>query len=272
MLALVLSVGLLGTSPDPETSATPALYELRHDVKVDGAITGALWASWLATEAVFKHSLSPPVCRWCEANALDTWARGIRTGPEWLLTMDMASNVVGFGLLPVSLLGLDLYFASSHGSTPTAAIDALLILQATGAALVFNQVVKFSVGRERPFVSALSPEEKAAVRDPADNNLSFFSGHSTFAFAVTVAAGRVAQLRGYRRAWLVWAVGLPLAVSVPLLRMASDRHYLTDVLVGSAVGATFGYALPTLFHHRTGALSQLTVAPAPNGVSVSGVF
>ena len=46
---------------------------------------------------------------------------------------------------------------------------------------------------------------------PEDNNLSFYSGHTNFSFALVVSSGTVATLRGYKGAGLIWAVGLPLA-------------------------------------------------------------
>lgn len=43
--------------------------------------------------------------------------------------------------------------------------------------------------------------------------------------------------------------------------MAADKHYATDVIVGSIVGAAFGFAVPRFFHRR--------VASAPTGQSAS---
>jgi membrane-associated phospholipid phosphatase len=32
--------------------------------------------------------------------------------------------------------------------------------------------------------------------------------------------------------------------------MAADKHYATDVIAGSIVGAALGFVLPSLFHGR----------------------
>ena len=58
-----------------------------------------------------------------------------------------------------------------------------------------NFLVKALVGRERPFVHALPDAEKDRTADPDDNNLSFYSGHSTLSMSLAVSAGQVASMR-----------------------------------------------------------------------------
>lgn len=272
--------------PVPDTEPLVAwngVQELTYSLPVDGAVTGGLWLTWIATETVLKKPLAPSTCRWCDRaadgtdtlNGFDAWGRGLAAPLAQQGTMDMLSNVVDYGLLPVAALGTQALLANGHGALAEAfPVDALLIVEATGAALLFNQVVKFAVGRERPFVHQLAEADKLLTKHPSDNNLSFFSGHSNFAFAAAVATGTVASLRGYKNAWLAWAVGLPIATAVPLLRMAADKHYLSDVLVGSAVGATFGYLVPTLFHGRklVRLPGNVRLLPSRNGAVLSGVF
>lgn len=91
---------------------------------------------------------------------------------------------------------------------------------------------------------------------------------STLAFGVVSATGTVAPLRGYRWAPLAWAVGLPLAASTAYLRLAADRHYLTDVLVGGAVGTTVGALVPLLFHGRRRETIPVVVVPTTAGALV----
>jgi membrane-associated phospholipid phosphatase len=142
-------------------------------------------------------------------------------------------------------------------------------------ASVLNQTVKFGVGRERPFVHVLPEDQKPLTPKPTDNNLSFYSGHTNLAFALVVSAGTVAELRGYNHRGWIWAVGLPVATSVGLLRMAADKHYLTDVGIGALVGSAFGVAVPLLLHGRVaetpGAFS-LNVTGGPGGAVLSGRF
>ncbi len=278
MHAIALTLVLASTSSEPVHVDFRNVHALRYDLAVDLAVTGTLWTGWILSEAAFKESLAPATCRFCDRaadgsdslNALDRWGRGMRV-EGGLDQMDMASNVVAFAVLPLLALGLDYYVASSEGAAWGAPIDWLLVAEAVGAALALNQVVKFAVGRERPFVHAMPEAEKALVHNATDNNLSFFSGHATFSFALAVGAGTVAELRGYEGAWLIWVAALPVAASVGLLRMAADKHYLTDVALGAAVGTAFGHGLPRLFHGRMRPDERpgnVRLVPAPNGLGL----
>lgn len=195
-------------------------------------------------------------------------------------TWDTASNVAGFFALPVGVLGGQ-YLLSAGSGAPVRywAEDAVMIVETT----VVNQAVKFVVGRERPFVHALSEEQKGLITEhKADKNLSFYSGHTNAAFSLVAAAGTVSHLRGYRHnrhSWVIWAVGIPAAASVGLMRMGADKHYLTDVLVGAAAGTVFGVGMPLLMHvrmsNKTGTLAadlSMRVSGAPGGFSRSGQF
>lgn len=145
-------------------------------------------------------------------------------------------------------------------------MDLLLVLEAAGIAVDLNQVAKFAVGRQRPFVRYGDPDR---ARDP-DDNLSFYSSHTGLAFSLAASAGTVSSLRGYRCAPWVWAVGMSLAALTAYLRVASDEHYLTDVVAGAAVGTAVGIAVPRLLHGREphGVSGQRTVVALPLGVRV----
>jgi len=83
-----------------------------------------------------------------------------------------------------------------------------------------------------------------------DANLSFPSGHTALGFSLATAAGTVATLRGYRHAPYVWGAGMAVAAFTGYLRLAADKHYASDVLVGALVGSLVGWAVPYLLHRR----------------------
>ncbi|WP_224367348.1 phosphatase PAP2 family protein [Hyalangium versicolor] len=287
----VLAVAtLLAASPVPPEAlpaaeGAPVVRNLRFDWTRDGVITGVGAVLWIGSESLFKEQLAPEKCRWCDRNAdgtdslnrLDRWGRGLAgTTEAQRKRADTWSNVVDFGLLPVSVLGAQ--YALSQGSGAPRSVffqDAGIIIETAVLASVLNQTVKFIAGRERPFVHVLPEDQKSLTAHPDDNNLSFYSGHTNLAFALVVSAGTVAELRGYRhRAW-IWAVGLPLATSVPLLRMAADKHYLTDVATGAVLGSAFGVAVPLLLHKRVNdapSAVSLRVSAGLGGAVFSGRF
>lgn len=261
------------------TAPAPARHALALDWGRDLALTGTGLALWVASEAFFKGQLAPAECHWCDRlpdggeglGALDAWGRGLAADtPEGRKRADTWSNVTAFGLLPLGMAGS--HWALTGLQPRLAAEDALIVAQSVVFASVVNQAVKFTVGRERPFVHLLDPENKLTTDHPSDNNLSFYSGHASFAFSAAVSAGTVAELRGYEHRWLVWAVGLPIATAVPLLRMAADKHYLSDVLVGAAVGSAFGAGVPLLLHARLPEGVEAQVVAGPSGAAVVGRF
>lgn len=277
--SLAQSPGAVPTSSGHDSAPERRLiHPLRVNWTVDGTVTGVGLVAWLASEAVFKHQLAPADCRWCDRdssgadtlNAFDRWGRTARWGADDLLVADGLSNAAAFVVLPAALLGTHGWIAASNENFRHLHEDMLIIAEAVVLASVVNQGTKFVVGRARPFVHALPLEERPLTARPHDNNLSFYSGHASFAFSMLAASLTVAELRDYRHRWALWAVGLPLAISVPYFRMAADRHYLSDVVVGTVIGAAFGVGVPLLFHGRVPA--NVRVSAGPSGIALAGTF
>jgi membrane-associated phospholipid phosphatase len=247
---------------------------LEYDLKTDLVLTAGMGAWWLVSEYAVKSELAPAQCRWCVHDELDDAARAIRAPVSAQKTVSTISDITGPVLTPIAVLGIDFLIAwKSDATWRDGAIDALLIIEAMVASQAVNQGVKFLVGRERPFVSALPADQKALTAQPSDNNLSFFSGHSSYAFSLVAAVATIARARGYQYWWVVLAAGLPLAATTALLRMVADKHYLTDVLAGAAIGTLIGWGVPALFHRpvRVGPVTG-TIAPSLGGAALVGTW
>lgn len=274
-------------------AATPARveddarYTLRYSVAIDVPITAAAALAWVIPELA-KSALTGPTCRWCErnpdgtrsVNGLDT---AVRDAFRWSSpgTAAVISDVLGYGVAPASAIGLTILVGRLHGGSRERdwwpLWDSLIIAETAALAMDVNQLTKFIVLRERPRYQFATDAERAAYAPPGDELLSFFSGHTTFTFALATSAGTVSTLRGYRLAPLVWGVGLTIAASAAYLRMAADRHYFTDVFTGMLVGAGMGVLLPWLAHRPLFArgndlrLSVTSVAGGA-GLSARGVW
>jgi membrane-associated phospholipid phosphatase len=267
---------LLAMSP---SSALGQSNELRYDLRIDVPLTVVDTVGWLGSE-LFKDKLAYQTCQWCDrhpdgSDALNGLDAAVRDALKWsdIDAGNTASNVTGFVLMPVTALGLTALAASREGSSGNIPIDLLLIAEATAFAADVNQIVKFSVGRERPFVHALPPELKSTTANPADNNTSFYSGHTNLVFALAVSSGTVASMRGYRLAPWIWAGGLTVAATTGYLRIAGDRHYFTDVITGAIAGSAFGFAIPYFFHRPLGSSgTTLSAAPLPGGANLAASF
>jgi membrane-associated phospholipid phosphatase len=237
---------------------------LRYDLRIDGAVTVVGLAFWGGSE-LLKGQMAPSGCRWCASNGLD---RPVRSALAWddRQMAIVASNVGAYGVVPLASLGVMALGAHREDRAGEMGGNALVVAEAVALAGTLGQIVKLAAGRERPFVHALPPGEKPLTDIPSDNNLSFYSGHSSFAFSLAVASGTVSSMRGYRWAKAVWAGGLMAAAAVAYLRIAADKHYLTDVVVGAAVGSAIGFTVPYLFHSPR---VPVALVPLRDGASLS---
>lgn len=263
MLAVIATV-MLASAPGPA--------ELSYDLRIDLPGTGALGAWWLLSEYAFKAQLAPVTCRWCARNGFDDAGRALRAGLSQVKGARTASDLVGIALVPVTMLGADALFTWVGGGTwREGLVDALLIIEAVTVSQALTQGVKFAAGRERPFVTDLVGIEKAFTDAPEDNNLSFFSGHTSLVFSFVAATATIVRARGYRHWWAVLAAGLPLAVTTATLRIVGDKHYLTDVLTGAVFGTLLGFGVPALFHRplQAGPVTA-ELSAGPSGVGLSG--
>jgi membrane-associated phospholipid phosphatase len=230
---------------------------IRADPWLDVPLTLGGATLWVATE-VTKGTFAPSDCRWCQPNGFDT---AVRDALKWgdPDAADMLSNIGAFAVAPILTVGGGAAVAVDSDGAANVPTDALVVSESAALAMVANQLVKFAVGRERPYVHA------SGASPGPDGDLSFYSGHTTFTFSLAVASGTVASLRGYRLAPVVWAAGLTTAAATGWLRIAADKHYATDVLTGAALGSAFGVVVPLL--HR--APDAVAITPLPGGASVA---
>jgi len=273
-VSISLAVALFPTTAlaaDPPTD--PTHPRLQVNFPVDLTITGAGAALWLTTE-ILKSKIAPSTCHWCEPPAGDVAIKNALRWPN-TKTADSASYVTGFALAPIAALGLDAASVYARGgSFREWGEDATVIMESIVVGANLNQLVKFLVGRERPFVHDLDSADKLRTKSPGDNNLSFYSGHTMLGFVSAVSAGTVASLKGYRAAPLIWGTGLSLAVATGYLRIAADKHYFSDVLTGAVMGSAVGFLVPWLHRPKSGTaqVTGMAAGPLPAGTGTMITF
>jgi membrane-associated phospholipid phosphatase len=91
---------------------------------------------------------------------------------------------------------------------------------------------------------------------------------------MATSSGTVASLRGYDSAPILWGGGLAIAFVTSYLRIASDTHYLTDVLFGAGLGTALGIVIPRLLHRDvlTDEMATMRVGTRPVIFSVGSRF
>jgi membrane-associated phospholipid phosphatase len=235
-------------------------HRVRHLVGIGVAI-----GLYVTSETVAKDALAPDACRWCSPPGFDDAVRGslVWGDPKRATSL---SNLTAFVLVPTSAEGL-LFAASANSADHWLAFadDSIAVTEAVAYSQLVVQAVKFSVGRQRPY--AHYPPLPAQAGN--DDNLSFLSAHSALTFAIATSAGTVAQRRHATLAPVIWATGLTLATTTAYLRIAADKHYLSDVLAGGALGAAAGVFVPRLLHSLP---RDVAIVPAPAGLALVGSF
>jgi undecaprenyl-diphosphatase len=145
--------------------------------------------------------------------------------PRWIRWWMLLATRAGDGWL-WGAIGIALLISSNP--------ERFRALEAAGCAVaagiaIFHKIKK-TVGRVRP--RDIEPHCWALI--VTRDRFSFPSGHSTTAFAVALSLGSF-----YPEAMPFLLV---LAANVAVSRVVLGMHFLSDVVVGSGMGALLGYA------------------------------
>jgi membrane-associated phospholipid phosphatase len=269
--------------PDPTTppdATAPTEHRLRwqwrHFGAIDYAYTAAVAAGYLSVEFGAKPPAQP---RWrggisfdrAVRRALVAETRGARDA--W----NTASDVLA--LIPQGMMLIDSLFVpllSDHWNTEVAWHLTVIAVQSEALTGLLSRSGHYGIARARP-------DTEPCIEDPSystgcfrGTSASFPGGHVASA---SVGAGVVCahhlHLPLYGGGFWDTAACLTnvgFAAATGYARMAADRHYVSDTLVGAALGAAVGFLLPSLVHYRGGASAaregaswRWTIAAVPIG-------
>jgi hypothetical protein len=281
-ICAMLALFPLEVSAEGASGETASLW--RDEWPQFSALEGFLTSGAVLGMVIFSVADPQHEPRWVGGNGFDD-------GPRKALRLPTKSgrttaghvsdvNYYTFPLIPVVI---DSFIVSLLvRGDEKASLNLFLV---TGEALAYSGLLSYVsnlVGRERPAVTACiaangGDESGCDLSSRAD---SFYSGHTAMAAA---SAGATCAHHTFMPLW-----GHPLAdasacflgsgamVATGVGRLMADRHYLSDVLVGSAVGFGVGYMVPTLLHYHVPIASKLTISPAgangSTGLTVMGQF
>ena len=144
--------------------------------------------------------------------------------PRWIRLWMIVATRGGDGWLWYFTIFVILLFG---GRDRFAAAAGAVVATSVGIAIFL--VLKRSTGRKRP--CALEPHCWAQLLPP--DQFSFPSGHSITAFAMAMVVGLFYPA--------LMSVLLFCAISIAASRIILGMHFLSDVVVGSGIGATIGY-------------------------------
>ena len=141
-----------------------------------------------------------------------------------------------------------------------AGFGAFAIGKAAGSdrlALVGSQIVRAQIASQIVVQGLKFATERS--RPDASNGFSFPSGHAASAFATAAVLERD----------FGWKVGVPayaVGAYVAAARVGSNKHYLSDVIVGAAVGITAGRSVTVGTKRLT---FDVGIAPTAGGAAVT---
>jgi hypothetical protein len=269
MVAFATMLALAGSA---DARADPPV-RLRFNGYVDVPVAGGLTLIYAVSELVVKSRLAPRAPYWDDrdANGEDVLAPLDRMATRLRWERPRLAGRIsdgGLALAMTSAIGLT-SAAGAHDKDTLAhlAENTTIVLESMSAAMSLNQVTKFFAGRQRPCAHFGLDQERPCFSEGSDNNLSSFSGHAAFTSSLAVSSGMVASMRRYRLAPLVWASGGLISVSTAYLRLAADKHYLSDVVTGTVIGSAIGFFVPYLFHGPRPASDEAASPPAGSAAS-----
>ena len=154
-----------------------------------------------------------------------------------------------------TLLGLATYgFVFKHQKVKT---TTLLATQAYITSLVMESTLKFLTGRQRPsYIEPGRTEPRPVFHGPFYRggpsrdrgvNSGFPSGHTTIAFAAATV-----YAMEYRNTRAIPIIAYGAATLIGLSRISENRHWITDVVAGAALGIASGRQVVNNYHRYAG--------------------
>ncbi|MCX5795990.1 MAG: phosphatase PAP2 family protein [Elusimicrobia bacterium] len=160
------------------------------------------------------------------------------------------SDLLVYPLIGYSMLDGPVTAGWAGGNKDTAVQLALINAETFAVTEVLNLSISNLLPRSRPEGDACPSNSKY---DPHCVR-SFWSGHAANAFAaasLVCAEHGALDLYGGKGDAAACGTALTAASAVGVLRIVSNDHHASDVIVGAAVGAATGYLMPNLLHFKS---------------------
>ena len=151
----------------------------------------------------------------------------------------------------------------------------VLDLETLSVAGLVSVTLEHIMGRQRPYVRECVGAPRESLRSdctasgPKESYKSFPSGHALMAFAsaglICANHARLPLYGGGAPDGIACGAAMGLAAVESGMRITADRHYLSDVLLGAAIGSAIGYGLPTVLHYGKTADDEERPAPPTPG-------
>jgi membrane-associated phospholipid phosphatase len=249
-----------GNLPAPGTpEARGSIYRLNPAVDIPVTAIGALGTTFPFLLSSMIVSARCP-CDRARINVID---RGSVDNDSEL------AGVLGDVMVSLAVAAPVVYEAFTVRPMDTLIEDLAVFTEVMAVNGGLMTLAKFTVQRPTPQTYAGNPR----LLNHPGGYLSFYSGHTSFAFAsLSFAAVTIGARR--ERYVLPWVVAVLGGGAVATAMVLSGAHFPTDVAMGALAGTTVGVGVPYLHRRRPKPLG-LALLPGPRGaagLSVLGRF
>ena len=244
----------------------------------DGIAAGALGAATLVVQFGVPNPSQP---KW-SSTGVDDWVRGwLRISSEsGRNAAAFTSDVFVYTLAAAPFINAFFVAGWEHErmdiAWKLAALDAETLLTVTFITLSLQKLT----ARERPFVKACQTDPTLSECSIGGKYASFPSAHTSVVFAaVALECFHHGFLDTSHTGWgaAVCPLTIAVATGTAILRVAADRHWVTDVFAGAVLGGALGYAIPALHiafasKKDSGAVILPAVSTSYLGMQLAGRF
>ncbi len=234
---VVPAIALAGATVTSGATADPLLSEPRSTsyYAIHGGIAGVTLIGAPILDSLLMQPDAPP--------RIDEWF-----GFEASVNRNMSATAASLSdRLVLATVVTPAFAEIGSGVDRQLSNHAVVYGETMGIQLLLNVSVKQIARRARPYTHNPDPRVVEFRKGQGgDANLSFYSGHSSAAFAAAVAGSFLFAAKTddpwSRR--IVWFSEMGMAAATAHLRVRAGMHYYSDVIVGTLVGAGLGVAVP----------------------------
>jgi hypothetical protein len=260
IVAAGLALALLLPSPaaraDDRPEPSTAIYKVNLAIDIPLIAAGAIGT---AIPYLMSETIVDPHCP-CNAQNLNSFDR-----PSVGNHSDVA-GIIGNVLVTVAVAAPLVIELVDVRPMRTLIEDLTVYAEAMAVNGGLMALSKFTVQRPTPKAYAGDP----AVIDRPGGYLSFYSGHTSFAFT-SLSFGSVTAAIRYQHYFFPWVITGVVGGSVAAAMVLAGEHFPLDVTMGAVAGTVIGVSVPLL--HRRGGL-HLALQPERDGkiLSLRGRF
>jgi membrane-associated phospholipid phosphatase len=243
--------------PEPKNPLRPA-FQLYAEVDLPVLGVGLVFAA--ARLIRTQQAFCAPLCDPNDLNPLDRTTAGFWSVP-WSTASDIGIYSIGLGAAAFLLVD----------EGPLDALnDAVVIGESALSAAAVSTMLTLAAGRPRPFLYGTAAP--LADRNSADASLSFLSSHASVSWAIVTSTFMATKRLNPKSSlpYFVLAIGGGAASFVATARVMAGRHFISDAVGGSIVGASMGFLIPSL--HGSPVRIVPVVSDTQRGLGLHGFF